>query len=66
MAISLFTWDNLLLSAIFAIIIQRKSIKDLGNASITSLSTIKITGITLIATLTMVHVLSTQVSMHMI
>lgn len=46
----------LLLSAIFAIIIQRKSIKDLGNASITSLSTIKITGITLIATLAMVHV----------
>ena len=46
----------LLLSAIFAIIVQRKSIKDFGNASLTSLSTIKITGITLIATLAMVHV----------
>ncbi|MGX5791542.1 L-lactate permease [Staphylococcus equorum] len=46
----------LILSAIFAILIQKKPFKDLTKASMESLSTIKITGITLIATLAMVHV----------
>lgn len=46
----------LLLSAIFAIIIQKKPFKDMAEASVESLKTIKITGITLIATLAMVHV----------
>lgn len=46
----------LILSAIFAILIQKKPFKDLTKASKESLSTIKITGITLIATLAMVHV----------
>ncbi|MDG0823381.1 MAG: L-lactate permease [Staphylococcus equorum] len=46
----------LIISAIFAILIQKKPFKDLTKASVESLSTIKITGITLIATLTMVHV----------
>lgn len=46
----------LILSAIFAILIQKKTFKDLTKASMESLSTIKITGITLIATLAMVHV----------
>lgn len=46
----------LLLSALFAILIQRKSFKDLSQASVESLNTIKTTGITLVATLVMVHV----------
>lgn len=46
----------LILSALFAILVQRKSVKDLSNASIASLNTIKTTGITLVATLAMVHV----------
>lgn len=46
----------LILSAIFAVFIQRKPLKDIGRASLDSLNTIKTTGITLIATLAMVHV----------
>lgn len=46
----------LVLSAIFAILVQRKPFRDISRASIQSLNTIKTTGITLIATLAMVHV----------
>ncbi|WP_436863939.1 L-lactate permease [Staphylococcus shinii] len=46
----------LILSAIFAVFIQQKPLKDIGHASLDSLNTIKTTGITLIATLAMVHV----------
>src|SRR5699024_11309088 len=46
----------LILSALFSILVQRKSFKNMANASKESLSTIKITGITLVATLAMVHV----------
>lgn len=46
----------LILSALFAILVQRKPFKDISRASIDSLNTIKTTGITLVATLAMVHV----------
>ncbi|GGI42575.1 L-lactate permease [Mammaliicoccus stepanovicii] len=46
----------LTLAALFAIVIQRKSFKSFAKASVISFNTIKITGITLVSTLAMVHV----------
>ncbi|UJL45737.1 L-lactate permease [Virgibacillus sp. NKC19-16] len=48
----------LVVTAILAVLIQRKSFANFGNAAKQSLSTIKITGITLSVTLAMVHVFS--------
>ncbi|NHA40856.1 lactate permease [Staphylococcus schleiferi] len=48
----------LFIAAIFAVIIQRKSFKNLGKACKDSAKTIRTTGITLVATLAMVHVFS--------
>jgi lactate permease len=48
----------LIMTAIMAVIIQRKSFSNFVNASRDSLSTIKTTGLTLSATLAMVHVFS--------
>ncbi|ALN77486.1 L-lactate permease [Staphylococcus agnetis] len=48
----------LVVAALFAVIIQRKSIKNFTKACTDSIKTIRITGITLIATLAMVHVFS--------
>lgn len=48
----------LVIAAICAVVIQRKSFNKLSKASVQSLRTIKITGITLVATLAMVHVFS--------
>src|SRR5699024_6602913 len=46
----------LILSALFAILVQRNSFKNMANASKESLSTINIKGTTVVATLAMVQV----------